>query len=151
VGVCVASAPFTTLPVLYTRYSLCTWYAPRERNLMSFVLARAEPGAGAQDVCDRIHDQTGRMALTSNQFFWKTIRYFLASTAIPVNFGIPIALGFLIGVAIAGQTFYLFTVENLKQFGALKAMGLSNRRLVGMILLQALVVGAIGYGVGIGL
>jgi putative ABC transport system permease protein len=151
VGVCKASAPFTTLPVLYTRYSLCTWYAPRERNLMSFVLAGPEPGSDAQAVCDRIHDQTGRMALTSRQFFWKTIGYFLGSTGIPVNFGITIGLGFVIGVAIAGQTFYLFTVENLKQFGALKAMGLTNPRLVGMILLQALVVGTIGYGVGIGL
>jgi putative ABC transport system permease protein len=151
VGVCKASAPFNTLPVLYTRYSLCTWYAPRERNLMSFVLARPEPGADVQAVCDRIHEQTGRMALTSRQFFWKTIGYFLGSTGIPVNFGITIALGFLIGVAIAGQTFYLFTVENLKQFGALKAMGVTNARLVGMILLQGLVVGAVGYGVGIGL
>jgi putative ABC transport system permease protein len=151
VGVCKASAPFTTLPILYTRFSLCTWYVPHERNLMSFVLAAPESGADVQAVCDRIQEQTGRMALTSNQFFWKTIGYFLGSTGIPVNFGITIALGFLIGVAIAGQTFYLFTIENLKQFGALKAMGLSNLRLVGMILLQALVVGAIGYGVGIGL
>jgi putative ABC transport system permease protein len=150
VGVCKASAPFTTLPVLYTRYSLCTWYAPRERHLMSFALARLTAGADAQAVCDRIHDETGRMALTRQQFFWKTIGYFLGSTGIPVNFGITITLGFLIGVAIAGQTFYLFTIENLKQFGALKAMGLSNLRLVGMILLQALVVGAVGYGVGIG-
>ena len=39
------------------------------------------------------------------------------------------------------QTFYLFTVENLKQFGALKAIGVTNRRLVGMILLQAFTVG----------
>jgi putative ABC transport system permease protein len=151
VGVCKASAPFTTLPILYTRFSLCTWFAPRERNLMSFVLARPEPGVRAQTVCDRIHNQTGRMALTGDQFFWKTIGYFLGSTGIPVNFGITISLGFLIGVAIAGQTFYLFTIDNLKQFGALKAMGLSNPRLVGMILLQAVVVGALGYCVGIGL
>jgi len=83
------------------------------------------------------------MALTQEQFFWKTIAYFLGSTGIP-SICITIALGFIIGVAIAGQTFYLFTIENLKQFGALKAMGLSNIRIVGMILLQALVVGLIG-------
>jgi putative ABC transport system permease protein len=61
-----------------------------------------------------------------------------------------VTLGFIVGAAIAGQTFYLFTVENLKQFGALKAMGVSNLRLLGMSLLQALVVGGIGYGLGIG-
>ncbi len=151
VGVCKASAPFTSLPILYTRYSQTVWYVPRERYLMSFVLAKPAPGNDVQEVCDRIREDTGLMALTQDQFFWKTIAYFLGSTGIPVNFGITIALGFIVGVAIAGQTFYLFTVENLKQFGALKAMGVTNPRIVGMILLQALVVGAVGYGLGIGL
>jgi putative ABC transport system permease protein len=80
-----------------------------------------------------------------------TIRYYLTYTGIPVNFGITVLLGFIVGVAIAGQTFYLFTVENLKQFGALKAMGVSNMRLVGMVLFQALVVAVLGYSLGIGL
>jgi putative ABC transport system permease protein len=151
VGVCKASAPFTTLPILYTRYSQAAWFVPRERNLMTFVLARPEGGLVAEEVCRRIESQTGRTALTQDQFFWKTIGYFLGSTGIPVNFGITITLGFIIGIAIAGQTFYLFTIENLKQFGALKAMGLSNGRIIGMILLQALTVGFIGYGIGMGL
>lgn len=151
VGVCKASPPFTTLPVLYTTYSQSTWYAPRERDTLSFVLVKPEDGLDPREVCRRIEEQTGRMALTRDQFFWKTIVYFLTSTGIPVNFGITIFLGFFVGVAIAGQTFYLFTVENLKQFGSLKAMGLSNARIVGMILLQALVVGAMGYALGVGL
>jgi putative ABC transport system permease protein len=151
VGVCRASAPFTTLPVIYTRYSQTTWYVPRERDTMSFVLAKPKPGVTVAEACRQIEQQTGLMALSQEEFFWKTILYFLGSTGIPVNFGITITLGFVIGVAIAGQTFYLFTIENLKQFGALKAMGLSNGRIVGMILLQALVVGAMGYGIGIGL
>jgi putative ABC transport system permease protein len=60
-------------------------------------------------------------------------------------------LGFVIGAAIAGQTFYLFTIDNLKQFGALKAMGVDNRQLVGMVLLQGAVVGMLGYMIGLGL
>ena len=75
----------------------------------------------------------------------------MGSTGIPINFGITIVLGFVVGVAIAGQTFYLFTLENLRQFGSLKAMGLTNRRILLMILLQAFVVGLIGYGLGVGL
>ena len=60
-------------------------------------------------------------------------------------------LGFIVGAAIAGQTFYLFTLENLRHFGALKAMGVNNRRLIGMVLLQAAVIGAIGYSLGVGM
>ena len=77
-----------------------------------------------------------------------TIDYYLRYTGIPFNFGITALLGFLVGTAIAGQTFYNFTIENIKQFGALKAMGATNARIVGMILLQALVVGLLGYGLG---
>ena len=44
----------------------------------------------------------------------------------------------VVGTAIAGQTFYLFTLENLKQFGSLKAMGVSNARLIGMVMLSVL-------------
>jgi putative ABC transport system permease protein len=77
--------------------------------------------------------------------------YYLGHTGIPINFGTTVILAFLVGCAIAGQTFYLFTVENLKQFGTLKAMGMSDRQVVGMILIQALVVAGIGYGLGVGL
>ena len=52
---------------------------------------------------------------------------------------------------VSGQTFYLFTIENLKQFGSLKAMGVTNRRIIGMILLQGLVVGVVGFSIGMGL
>jgi len=38
----------------------------------------------------------------------------------------------------------------LRHFGALKAMGASSWRLVRMILLQAALVGAIGWGIGVG-
>ena len=68
-----------------------------------------------------------------------------------IGTGAGLLVGFIVGAAITGQTFYLFTIENLKQFGALKAMGVSNLRLIGMILLQAIVVGVLGYGIGIGL
>jgi putative ABC transport system permease protein len=153
--------PFTSQPIMYTRYSQATLYAPRERNLMSFVLAKAADGVAPDELCLRIQEQTTAnrvtgeevrlKARTQDQFFWDTIWYFMGSTGIPINFGITILLGFVVGVAIAGQTFYLFTLENLKQFGSLKAMGLTNGRILGMILLQALVVGVIGYGLGLGL
>ena len=72
-------------------------------------------------------------------------------TGIPVNFGIAVALGFLVGTAIAGMTFYNFTLDNLKYFAALKAMGASNGTLLVMVVFQALLVGGIGFGLGTGM
>jgi putative ABC transport system permease protein len=151
VGICKASPPFQTFPVVYTRYSLATYFIPRERDDLSFILAGGEPGLTKEDVCDRIRVQTGLQALPSGAFLWKTIRYYLATTGIPVNFGITVALGFIVGTAVAGQTFYLFVLENLRHFGALKAMGVADGRVLAMVLLQASVVGVLGYGIGMGM
>jgi putative ABC transport system permease protein len=150
VGLCISSPTFFTFPVLYCRYTQGIDYVPNERKVLSFVLAQGEDGLAPEEVCRRIEEQTGLRAQTQRQFMWTTISYYLQRTGIPINFGITVTLGFIVGAAIAGQTFYLFTVENLKQFGALKAMGVSNRRIMGMSLLQALMVGLLGYGLGVG-
>lgn len=151
VGVCDAGQPFQSQPLFFCRYSEALACSPPERRLLSYILAEPQPGQDVETVARRIHEATGLQAVTNEQFKWKTIGFYLATTGIPINFGITIFLGFIVGVAIAGQTFYLFTLENLKQFGALKAMGTSNLRIVGMILIQALVVGVVGYGIGMGL
>ncbi len=151
VGVCEATRTFQTNPVVYTTYSRAKTFAPQERKILSYILAKTEPGVPPEVVADRIAAMTGLGAKTSAEFTWMTIDYYLRYTGIPFNFGITALLGFLVGTAIAGQTFYNFTIENIKQFGALKAMGATNTRIVGMILLQALVVGLLGYGLGVGL
>jgi putative ABC transport system permease protein len=151
VGVCKVAPPFFSDPIIYARYSQAARYVPRERNLMNYILVKPREGTDHEALCRRIEERTGRMALTGRQFFWKTVGYFLSSTGIPVNFGITIALGFIVGAAVTGQTLYLFIVENLKQFGALKAMGIPNRGILWMVVLQALLVGGIGYGLGVGL
>jgi putative ABC transport system permease protein len=148
-GIFNSSPPFQNLPIFYARYSQAITYVGHERNLLSFVLAKAQPGLSDQEVCRRIRTATGLNAATGAQFGWQTIRYYLAHTGIPVNFGITIAIALVVGTIVAGQTFYIFTLENLKQFGALKAIGVTNWRIAGMILLQALMVGAIGYSIGI--
>jgi putative ABC transport system permease protein len=150
VGICRVTPPFQTFPVIYTRYSQAVQFMPRERNTLSFILARAARGQDLQRISKRISQQTGLKAMTWDEFFWLNIGYYIENTGIPVNFGITVTLGFIVGGAIAGQTFYLFTLENLKQFGSLKAMGVTNLRLIGMILFQATLVGVMGYGLGIG-
>jgi putative ABC transport system permease protein len=75
----------------------------------------------------------------------------MRNSGIPVNFGLTVAIGLIVGTVVAGQTFYIFTIENLKQFGALKAIGTTDLRIVGMILLQALLVGTMGYSIGMGM
>ena len=151
VGICRVGRTFNSQPVVYTTYSRATTFAPRERKLLSFVLVKAKPGVDKNELCHRIESITGLAAYTQRGFKDLTFWYFFKYTGIPINFGISVALGFIVGTAIAGQTFYNFTLDNLKHFGALKAMGASNGTLLRMIVLQAITVGAIGYGLGVGL
>ncbi|MCU0578221.1 MAG: ABC transporter permease [Desulfobacterota bacterium] len=150
VGICRVSRTFQSQPVVYTTYSRATTFAPRERKLLSFVLVKAQPGLDPQTLTRRIREQTGLAAHTAQEFKDLTYDYFMKYTGIPINFGIAVGLGFIIGTAIAGQTFYNFTLENIRYFGTLKAMGATNGILLRMILLQALLVGSLGYGLGVG-
>jgi putative ABC transport system permease protein len=151
VGIFNSSAPFQNFPVLYARYKSAIKYVGQERNLLSFVLAQPEPGVSEFDLCKSIRAATGLRAITRKDFSWQTIWYYIHHTGIPINFGITISIALVVGTVVAGQTFYIFTIENLKQFGALKAIGVKNTRLVGMITLQALMVASVGYSLGIGM
>jgi len=151
VGISDASAPFLSVPIIHTRYSQAINFVGRERTQLSFVLAKSAPGANLDEVTHRIQAQTGLLARTTDEFRWDCIWYYLKNTGIPVNFGITITIALIVGTVVAGQTFYLFTLENLKQFGALKAIGVTNWRLTRMVLLQAITAGAIGFSLGTGM
>ena len=150
VGICRVSRTFQSQPVVYTTYTRATTFAPMERKLLSFIQVKAKPGLTPRQLADRITKDTGLAAYTKPEFEDLTYRYFMKYTGIPVNFGIAVLLGFIVGTAIAGMTFYNFTLENLKYFAALKAMGATNVALLAMVVVHALLVGAIGYGLGTG-
>jgi putative ABC transport system permease protein len=100
------------------------------------------------ELCKKIENETGLKAFTQKDFFLKTMAYWAQNTGIPINFGITVILGIIIGIAISIQTLYTFMVENMKQFGT---FGISNGELAMMIFLQSSFVAVIGYGIGVGL
>ncbi|MFZ4574143.1 MAG: ABC transporter permease, partial [Phycisphaerales bacterium] len=151
VGIAETTRSFQSQPQIYTTYSRATVYTPRERKMLTFVLVGASKGQSIDELCRRIEDETGLAALTREQFSWTTVGYYLKNTGIPINFGIAVALGFVIGTIITGFMFFSFTLDNLRYFGTLKAMGASDGTLTMMVLAQALLVAAVGWGVGVGM
>lgn len=150
VGLAKVSRTFQSQPVVYTTYSRATSFAPRERKLLSFILVKAKDGVSPETLTETIRARTGLAAYTAAQFKELTVRYYLKNTGIPINFGIAVILAFIVGTAVAGQTFYNFTLDNIRFFGTLRAMGASTATLLKMIVLQAGTVGLIGYGIGVG-
>ncbi|MEM8727704.1 MAG: ABC transporter permease [Chlamydiota bacterium] len=150
VGICSSTRTFQSQPVIYTTYARAVSLAPYERKLLSFILVKGKTDLSSEKLCERIRSLPGLTAYTSSQFKRLTVEYYIKNTGIPLNFGIAVLLGFIIGMAISGQTFYNFILDNLRYLGTFKAMGADNRLLSEMILLQAVWVGFIGWGLGIG-
>jgi len=151
VGIGEASRDFVLVPKAFTTYSRAVTYAPPQRRQLTYILVEARPGVDPPELARRIQADTGLRALTGADFEAETLRYWLENTGIPINFGISVTLGFLVGTAVAGQSFFNFVRENLSHYAVLKAMGLGSGTLVRMVLVQAFVVGAIGYGIGVGI
>lgn len=149
-GICDTARTFQSQPVIYTTYGRATFFIPKQRDLLTFILVKAKPGVDIEVLCKQITAYTGLAAYSTKGFEKLTMDYYAKNTGIVINFGVAIILGFIIGIAIAGQTFFNFTIDNLPYFGTFKAMGADNRILVKMIIVQALMVSAIGWGIGVG-
>jgi len=151
VGICYAEQSFLGQPYIYTTYERALEYAPPQRKELSFILVKPKDGISAEELTRRIRRIPGLTAYTDAEFNDRTIEWYIKYTGIPVSFGTVVLLGALVGIAIAGQTFYLFVHENVRHLAALKAMGAGNTLLAEMVFLQAFTVGTMGYGLGTGL
>ena len=150
VGICHIGASFSGLPRVYARRGLAVALARETIHSVTYVLARTADGHDPDAVADRVARMTGLQARSRTGFVNQTQEWVLAYSGVAENFGVTIMMGIFIGVAIVGQTFYMFSVENLKQFATLKAIGLGNRTILRMILTQAAFVAAVGFGIGVG-
>lgn len=86
--------------------------------------------------------------MTRDDFIMRTIRYWTIQTGIGMSIFLTAFLGLMIGGAIVGQTIYSNTMQHMKEYGTLKAMGATNRDIYRTIFSQAGINAAIGYAVG---
>lgn len=151
VGFCRAKLGFDSNAMLYTTYDNARRFTPLGRDQIPYILVKVQPGAEVSAVAASIRERTGLGAWTRNEMEWLSTKFILTQTGIGINFGTTVLLGFIVGLAVTAAIFYQFTLENLKHFAVLKAMGTRTSVLVRMVMLQAITVGAIGFGIGAGL
>jgi len=150
VGIARGTPTFQSQPIIYTTYTRAKNYALSERKMLTYVLAKAKVGENPEEVARHITRETQLAAYTADTFKKHSLDYFINNTSIITNFGFVVVVGFIVGAAVTGQIFYNFTLDNLRHFGVFKAMGATNGMLIKMILLQAMVVGFVGFGLGAG-
>jgi putative ABC transport system permease protein len=150
VGFVRAKSGFDSPAIIYTTFENAITYVPLGRNKLSYVLVGVRPDAALRDVQSSINRLPDLAAFTPDEMRLKTVRFIMAETGIGINFGITVFLGFIVGLVVSAAIFYQFTLDNIRNFAVFKAMGARRRTLIGMILLQALTVGLVGFGIGVG-
>jgi putative ABC transport system permease protein len=156
VGICQAMRSFTGGPYIWTTYERALQYTPASRKMLSAVIAAPVEDMTPDEAAAEITRRTGLRAFVNqgfgenpDDFNTSTVWWYVRNTGIPISFGTTVLIGFIVGVAIACQTFYAFVLDNLKHLGALKAMGMSNFRLGIMLVIQSSVAGMVGFGIGL--
>ncbi len=149
VGLCKITKGFYPQPIIFTGCSAFRRFNSFSINYLGFVIAKTAPDVDTQKVCDEINAYPGMKALTREQFKWLIVKTFL-KTGILINFGLSVLLGFIVGFSIAGQIFYIMTLENIMYYALIKALGGTKNMILQMIVIQALIVGIIGFCLGIG-
>ncbi len=141
---------FTTSPLIFTSLKNAQHYAGLAGNQQVYLLVKVAPGADAEivrrDLQTRLRDVD---VFTTAEFSARTTRYWMFGTGAGVTVIIAAVLGLLVGVVVVAQTIYAATIDHIREFGTLKAMGAANGYIYRIILKQAAISAVIGYSVGI--
>lgn len=126
-----------------------------EANAISFVFVRTLPDASPVEVAAAIGSSIPGVTVQTRSQFAAEERELIRDMGVNV-IAVMNVFGFLVGLVVMALTVYLSVLARRREFGMLKAIGTGNRRLYGIVLLQALasivlgVIVAIGITIGLG-
>ncbi len=142
---------FTTAPYVYSSFKNALDYVQLTERDTIFLAARVKPAADPQQIKAAVQRNVqGVDVYTNQEMLNKTRGYWVISTGAGVTTLMGAVLGLLVGMVVVAQTIYAATVDHLREYGTLKAMGASNAYLYRVILRQALLSAVMGYVLAMG-
>jgi putative ABC transport system permease protein len=140
---------FTTSPIVFTDMRTARSFMPQlGGESVTYVLVKVAPGADVAQVKARIDALPHLAAFTTAEMSDRTRTYWSARTGVGAGFFTTAVLGVIVGFVVVGQILYSGTLQYLKEYGTLKAMGARNSAVVQVILSQAMISAALGFVVG---
>ena len=118
---------------------------------VTYVLVKVAPGASVAEVQAGINALPHLAAYTTSEMSARTRSYWSSRTGVGAGFFTTAVLGVIVGFVVVGQILYSGTLQYLKEYGTLKAMGAKNMAVVRVILWQAMISAALGFVAGGGL
>ena len=129
-------------PVIFTDLDSARSFGHLNTDAIHYIVVKLDPEADRKDVLKNLQNIAYCEAYTWQEFSRKAQDYWLNSTGAGLALGMAALMGLIVGVVVAGQVLYASTLEHLKEYGTLKAIGASNTNVSSAIIAQA-VVGAI--------
>jgi len=145
-----AARSFTTTPIAFMDFALAQDLSYQAlRGKTTYVLVKLAPGADAEAVRAEI----GRRlpyndVFTKAEWAKRSRAYWVANTGIGLNMYLTVFLGVLVGVVVVALTLYTSTMEHLKEFGTVKAIGGSNADIYRILAEQSVIAAVLGFAVG---
>ncbi len=113
----------------------------------SFVLVGVAEGASPDGVATEIESRIAETSVFTREEFADSTRQEVEEGFLPVV-AVLIVVAFIVGLALIALTVYTMTVERVRDYGVLKAVGASSRQLFSVVLRQSLLIALAGYVTG---
>jgi putative ABC transport system permease protein len=140
---------FTTSPYVFTTFKNAQNYANLREDQTMFILVKVAPGASLEQVRrDLLSNVKDVEVFKTSEFSRMTTFYWMFTTGAGVAVLIAAVLGLVVGFVVVAQTIYATTVDHIREFGTLKAMGAPNSYVYKVIMKQAAIAAVLGYVLG---
>jgi putative ABC transport system permease protein len=151
VGLTTGIRSFTTSPFVFTNLDTARSFTNLQDHQITYVLVKAQPGVDLEGLRARLNQIPYVDAYTTPELSARTRAYWSGRTGVGAGFFTTALMGIIVGLVVVGQILYNGTLEHLKEYGTMKAMGAANGAIVRVILYQALISAAVGFVIGGGL
>jgi putative ABC transport system permease protein len=119
-------------------------------NSANFFLVTVKAGANIDQVIGAIKSKLPATDAVSRAKFVDNNTKIITDTFLPVIL-VLLVIGVVVGISVIGLTIFTSTLEKSREYGVLKAIGMRNAQLYGLVIQQALIAGVVGFGVGMGI
>jgi putative ABC transport system permease protein len=140
---------FTTAPYVFTTFKNAQDFTGIAEDQTNFVLVKAAPGVSISALRTELQARLPENDVrTTAEFSGMTRHYWMFTTGAGVAVLMAAALGLIVGIAVVAQTIYATTMDHIREYGTLKAMGAPNSYVFGVIMTQAAIAAVMGYAIG---
>src|ERR1051325_4470543 len=151
IGRTMDAKSFTTTPLTFLDYRLAQSLSPDQlRGNTTYILVKLAPGADVEAARREIQRRLPyNDVYTRAEFASRSRSYWIVSTGLGLNMYLTVFLGCLVGIVVVAQTLYTSTMEHIKEFGTVKAIGGSNADIYKILAKQAGVSAVVGFLLGV--